>query len=127
MAVSDLHHLRLPRQRNQWRQALTGVGQSAVDVELHVHVAALEPAHSQDNGVGAAVGKVGVLQVNGVDLPISPDVPHQDWRRRQEEETGDRRRRQVTGDGRRRRRRQEEEETSGNGAVMSTAFGDVSE
>lgn len=86
MAVSDLHHLRLPWQGNQRRQALTGVGQSAVDVELHVHVAALEPAHSQDNGVGAAVGKVGVLQVNGVDLPISPDVPHQDWGRREEEE-----------------------------------------
>lgn len=85
LAVTELHHLCLPGQRHQWRQALTGVSQSAVDVELHVEVAALEAAHSQDDGVGAAVRQVSILQVNSVDLPISPHVPHQHWGRSQGE------------------------------------------
>lgn len=77
LAVTELHHVCLPGQRDQWRQALGGVGQSTVDVELHVDVAALEPAHSQDDGVGAAVRQVSVLQVDSVDLPIRPHVSHQ--------------------------------------------------
>lgn len=80
--MSDLHHFRLSGQRNQWRQALAGVGQSAVDVELQVHVVTPKTAESQDDGVSAAVGHVSVLQVNGVDLPVSSDVTDQDWRRR---------------------------------------------
>lgn len=85
LAVTELHHVRLPGQRDQWWQALAGVCQTAVDIELHVDVAALEPAHSQDDRVGASVRQVSVLQVDSVDLPISPHVPHQHWGRSQGE------------------------------------------
>lgn len=78
LSVSDLHHLRLPGQRDQWRQALAGVGQSAVDVELHVHVVTVKTSESQDDGVSPAVSKVSVLQVHSVDLPVSSDVTDQD-------------------------------------------------
>lgn len=76
--MPDLHHLRLSGQRDQRRQALAGVRQSAVDVELHVHVVTVKAAQSQDDGVGPAVGQVGVLQVDGVELPVSSDVTNQD-------------------------------------------------
>lgn len=61
---------------------MAGVGQSAVDIELHEHVVTLEPAHSQDDGVSASISHVSVLQVHRVDLPISSNVTDQDWRRR---------------------------------------------
>lgn len=32
--------------------------------------------------MSAAVGYISILQVNGVDLPVSSDVTDQDWRRR---------------------------------------------
>lgn len=78
LSVSDLHHLCLSGQRDQWRQALAGVGQSAVDVELHVHVVAVKTSESQDDGVSPAVSKVSILQVHSVDLPVSSDITDQD-------------------------------------------------
>lgn len=75
--MSDLHHVRLSGQRNQWGNALTGIDQSAVGIQLHLHVAALEAAQSQDDGVSPSVGQDGVLQVHGVDLPVRFDVPDQ--------------------------------------------------
>lgn len=32
--------------------------------------------------MSAAVGYISILQVNGVDLPVSSDITDQDWRRR---------------------------------------------
>lgn len=82
LPVSDLHHVGLAGQGHQGGQALAGVGQSAVDVELHVHVVTVKPAQPQDDGVAPPIGQVGVLQVDGVDLPVGSDVADQDWRRR---------------------------------------------
>lgn len=66
LSVSDLHHLRLLGQRDQRGQTLAGVSQSAVDVQLHVHVVTVETSEPEDDGVSASIGQVCVLQVNGV-------------------------------------------------------------
>lgn len=79
LSVSDLHHRHLSGQRDERRQTLAGVGQPAVDVQLRVHVVAVESSEPEDDGVSASVGQVGVLQVNGVQLPVSSDVTDQDW------------------------------------------------
>lgn len=80
--MSDLHHLCLCGQRDQWGQTLAGVGQSAVDVELDVQMITLETAKPQDDGVNAAVGHIDVLQVHSVNLPVCSDVTDQHCRRR---------------------------------------------
>lgn len=75
--MSDLHHLCLPGQGDEWWLSLAGVGQSAVNIELQVDVGALETPDSQDDGVSPSISQVSVLQVHSVDLPISFDITNQ--------------------------------------------------
>lgn len=76
--MSNLHHLHLSGQGNQRRQALAGVSQSAVNIQLHVDVVTLQATDSQDDGVSPSISQVSVLHVHGVDLPVSFDVTNQD-------------------------------------------------
>lgn len=76
--MSDLHHLHLSGQRDQRRQTLAGVGQPAVGVQLHIHVVPAESSEPENHGVSASISQVGVLQVNGVQLPVRSDVTDQD-------------------------------------------------
>lgn len=76
MPISYLHQLCLRRQGNQWRQALGGVSQAAVDVKLKAEVFSLKTSYAEDDGLSTPVCQVRALQVYCVQLPVLTNIPH---------------------------------------------------
>lgn len=76
MAISNLHQLRLCRQGNQWRQALGGVSQAAVDIKLKAEVFSLQASYAEYDGLSTSISQARALQIYCVKLAVLTNIPY---------------------------------------------------